>query len=769
MESLRISVKGIVQGVGFRPFVYNLATGMGLKGSIANTSDGVEIAIEGDRLRFFVERLRDEAPPLSRVLTVDIEFCEPRGYTDFSIIESTDTGSFTLLSPDMFVCGDCLREMNDPNDRRFSYPFINCTNCGPRYSITRSVPYDRPNTTMDAFRMCGRCEAEYHDPSDRRFHAQPNACPDCGPRVSLVDRQGAEIPSKDPLAGAIDLLKEGKILAVKGLGGFHLACDATNAASVSKLRERKRKSNKPFGLMAPDIGAIEKYCHVSDHERALLLSGQRPIVLLLKKEGCGLPAAVSPNNSHVGFMLPYTPLHHLLFGSASGVPSVRHFDALVMTSGNISEEPIVKDNADALEKLSGLADAFVFHDRDIFMRVDDSVMKLRPLHNSKAPSYIRRSRGFVPDPVILPGDGPDVMGCGADMKNTFTLTKGGYAIVSQHIGDMENQETLNFYEETLRNLKAVYRSAPVALAYDLHPGYLSSRWALRQPLRLCGIQHHYAHIASVMAEKGITDKVIGVSFDGNGYGSDGNLWGGEFLIADIAGFRRVGHLSYVPLPGGEMAIREPWRIAVSYLKRAAEADAYGYLESSGLIKRYGREKIENILRISGQRSFSPLSSGAGRLFDAVAALTGICDHNTFEGEAAMALESLASPGIEDDYPVDIHFSDMMEIDFGMTFFMVLKDLEAGVPVSVISSRFHNTVAACVVNVVLKLSAMHNIRKIALSGGVFQNNYLLKRIVEALSAASLKVLINDSVPCNDAGISLGQAYIIRERIKSGIEV
>ena len=794
MEGLKISVKGIVQGVGFRPFVYNLATSMGLKGFITNTAEGVEISVEGERLDLFVERLRNEAPPLSKIITVDISCAGTERHPDFSIRESIDTGRFTLISPDISVCDDCLSEMQDWHNRRHGYPFINCTNCGPRYSITRSVPYDRPNTTMDVFTMCSACRAEYHNPMNRRFHAQPNACPECGPQVSLVNREGETVRCIDPVTDTVRLLQEGKIIAVKGLGGFHLSCDACNDVAVAELRKRKRKSNKPFGLMAMDIRTIEKFCHISDEEKTLLISEKRPIVLLRKKEDCRLPEAVSPNNGYVGFMLPYTPLHHLLFlnicrhregGDPEGEQNrgTYNFDALVMTSGNITEEPLVKDNEEAFSKLSGLADAFLLHNRGIFMRVDDSVMKVRKDRDAAVPSFIRRSRGYVPEPILLKDDGPDVLGCGADLKNTFTLTKGSYAIISQHIGDMGNYETLRFYEETLKNLRSVYRSDPVAVAHDLHPGYLSTQWALdhfqsqdqspnlsvNQTIRLFGIQHHYAHIGSVMAEKGITGKVVGVSFDGNGYGEDGNLWGGEFLIADITGFKRAGHISSVPLPGGEMAMKEPWRIAVSYLKNATGEDVIGYLETAGIIKKYGREIVGNILKISEQRQLSPLSSGAGRLFDAVAALTGVCDHNTFEGEAAMALESIASEGIHDDYPVDIRLGEMMEIDFGMTFLGILKDLKNNVDKGVISAKFHNTVAASVVKVAVKLAANHNTRKIVLSGGVFQNNYLLSSVVDALRSEYLNVYINELVPCNDAGISLGQAYIIRERIKSGVMV
>jgi hydrogenase maturation protein HypF len=778
MKCLNISIRGIVQGVGFRPFIHALANELSLKGFVTNTSEGVFMTAEGDCLETFLERIRTDAPPLSRIMSIDISPAEPAGFPDFSIRESRETGSFTLLSPDVAVCDECLNEMFDKDDRRYLYPFINCTNCGPRYSITRSVPYDRANTTMKFFHMCPECSSEYGNPADRRFHAQPDACPICGPHVALMAGEGVIVDeTEDPIAQAIRLLKAGSIVAVKGLGGFHIACDATNADAVKRLRERKRRSNKPFALMAPDIGRIKKFCHVSEEEERLLLSMRRPVVLLEKGRDNALPDDVSPNNRSIGFMLPYTPLHHLLFRypSEAGSEVISHFEALVMTSGNISEEPIVIDNDEAVAKLSGIADAFLVHNRDIFMRVDDSVLKYGKgaagiawaSDAQKSPSFIRRSRGYVPDPIPLIEDGPDVLGCGADLKNTFTITKGRYAIPGQHIGDMENYETLNFFEETLRNIKAVYRAEPVAIGHDLHPGYLSTRWALRQQgVEKIGIQHHYAHIASVMAEKGIAEKVIGVAFDGTGYGEDGTLWGGEFLISDTKGFRRAGHLDYVPLPGGEMAIREPWRTAVSCVKTAAGKEVIDYLEPSGFIEKYGIEKIQTILKICGEKTLSPLSSGAGRLFDAVSALIGVCDSNTFEGEAAIALESLVLDDVREDYPVDISFRDPMVIDFSMVILSILKDIEAGEDRRVISSKFHNTVASAIAAVVLKLSAVTGIRKVVLSGGVFQNACLAERVLKGLMPEGLNVCMNELVPCNDGGISLGQAYIVRERIKTG---
>lgn len=829
MDRVKILIKGIVQGVGFRPFVYSLAKSLDIKGFVMNSSEGVIIDIEGDNGPIFIKRLNKESPPLSQIMGIDITPMPFYGYQDFQIIKSKDKGSFTLISSDVSICEDCLRELLNEDDRRYLYPFINCTNCGPRYTITRSIPYDRPNTTMSVFKMCSDCEEEYHNPENRRFHAQPIACPVCGPNVELIvkdiypplippakvgEHTTTPLSRRDfpsPLAGkgkgegvlllekklkvydkdnpikeTIRLLKEGKIVAIKGLGGFHIACDASNEDAVKRLRLKKRKSNKPFALMAPDIETVKKFCEVSKKEENLLISKKRPIVLLKKMRNY-LPEVIAPNNPCIGFMLPYTPLHYLLFYYHLNSSFIIHhssfipnFDALVMTSGNISEEPIVIDNGEAVFRLSGIADAFLTHNRNIFMRVDDSVvrvmnqksivnsegLKLSTLNSGPPTFFMRRSRGYVPDPIPLREDGPDVLGCGADIKNTFTLTKGSFAIPSQHIGDMENYETLRFFEESLRNLKDVYRVKPQALAYDIHPGYLSTQWALKQEgIKKIGIQHHHAHTASVMAEKGIKENVIGVSFDGTGYGTDGNLWGGEFLIADLMGFRRAGHLKYIPLPGGEAAVKEPWRIAVSYINDIAGDKAMHYLKSIDFIDRYGDVRIKDILKIIDKRQFSPLSSSAGRLFDAVSAILGVCDRNTFEGEVAIALESLTMPDLVDDYPLDIKSGETMEIDFSRTILKIIEDVVHGEDKGIIASNFHNTVVTAILRVVQKLSSLYMIEDVALSGGVFQNIYLLERTIARLKSIGMEVHINEKVPTNDAGISLGQAYIIRERIKA----
>jgi hydrogenase maturation protein HypF len=809
-ERTQIVVKGVVQGVGFRPYVFNLADSLNLKGYVTNTSEGVFIDVEGDHIPEFVQRLRSEAPPLSRITDVSLIPLPFHGYSDFTIHASMNqTGSlpFTLISPDVSICDDCLHELLDPADRRYLYPFINCTNCGPRYSITRSIPYDRPNTTMSGFTMCPDCIKEYHDPRNRRFHAQPNACPVCGPEVELRVRSAERgVKGSEAIKLTAKMFWDGGIVAVKGLGGFHIACDATNDDAVNRLREEKRKSNKPFAVMAPSVEYAQRFCMISEDEKKLLLSGRRPVVLLRKKPGHHLSDFVSPNNQFIGVMLPYTPLHYLLFYPLIDAPSSftePRFNALVMTSGNLSEEPIVHDNDEAIKKLADMVDGFLLHNRDIFMRVDDSVVRMRSTecgmrneNNSELQtansslSFFRRSRGYAPDPISLHDEGPEVLGCGADLKNTFTLTKGKYAIPSQHIGDMENYETMKFFEESLANLKAVYRADPRVIVHDLHPGYLSTRWAMEQGTKNCdvqgvecgienkseilskksaiqrfSIQHHYAHIGSVMAEHGITHKVIGVAFDGTGYGTDGNLWGGEFLIADIDGFERAGQFQYVSLPGGETAIREPWKTAVSYVIDATGDKAWEYFDKIGFIQKYGKDTLGKVVMVARSRELSPLASGAGRLFDAVSALLGICDRNTFEGEAAMALESLTRDGIEDEYPVELKRENRYTVvNFHPTIIGMINDIAQAVRKEIISTQFHNTVASVIRTMIRQLNDDYGLNEVVLSGGTFQNLYLLNRTVDKLSSDGMNVFINQKVPCNDGGISLGQAYLVRERLK-----
>ncbi len=763
---LKIKVKGLVQGVGFRPFVFNLAGSLDLKGFVKNTSEGVVIEIEGKRAGLFLERLRNEKPLLSDVESIDVESIDivklPEcGSGGFTILPSEDNGSITHISPDISICNDCLSELLNPTDRRYLYPFINCTNCGPRYSITRAIPYDRPNTTMVCFNMCHDCNSEYENPEDRRFHAQANACPLCGPRLSFQIKNPLfkMYEGEEPVSSAIRVLKAGGIVAVKGLGGFHIACDAENKDAVTLLRERKQRINKPFAIMAPDMDTVRGLCYVTEAEAQLMLSRRRPIVLLKKRPDCRLPEGVAPKNRCLGFMLPYTPLHHLLFfypekdGEGEGAPNFR---CLIMTSGNLSEEPIIHENEAAMEGLAGIADAFLLHNRDIFMRVDDSVVRKNV--------FIRRSRGYVPEAIAIKGTGPEVLGVGADLKNTFTLTRDTYAIPSQHIGDMGNFETLKFFEETLENLRKLYRINPVAIACDMHPGYYSTRWAEAQPLEEMRVQHHHAHVASVMAEAGLRDEVIGVVLDGSGYGTDGNIWGSEFLIADLKGFKRLCHFSYMKLPGGEMAIREPWRIALGWLQEVTGRDALQYIERIGFLHHFGEERIKNVLRLIDLPEFTPYSSGAGRLFDAVAAIIGIADTNTYQAEAATALESCAAEGITEDYPVDIKFADPMVVDFSFTLLRMLEDITSGTGRGIISARFHNTIITTIIRVVNKLHSLTGIRDVVISGGVFQNLYIAERVLERLKGDGFRIYCNRRMPPNDANISLGQAYILRERLR-----
>jgi hydrogenase maturation protein HypF len=731
----------------------------------------VIIEVEGEKAADFASVLKANLPPLARVESIIAKEVRATGDKEFRILQSVDEGGFTHVSPDISICNDCLRELLEPADRRHQYPFINCTNCGPRYSITKKVPYDRPNTTMSVFPMCRKCQAEYDDPANRRFHAQPNACPVCGPQVKLkVTNEKFKVKGdEDPISAAIKLLKQGAIVAVKGIGGFHLCCDGENIESVKLLRERKRRRNKAFALMSPDPDSIMHFCEVLPDEERALHDMRRPIVLLKKKVFSDLTEAIAPKNRYLGFMLPYTPLHYLLFHHNSGRDKIKapHFRALVATSGNLAEEPLVTDNDEAIGKLSEIADAFLIHNRDIFMRVDDSVVRVS---NGKT-LFMRRSRGYAPQAIMLEDEGPDVLGSGAEVKNTFTITKGNAAIMSQHIGDMENLETLRFYEETLENLEQVYRSNPVAIGYDLHPGYLATRWALERiaegKLKGLGIQHHYAHIAAVMAEKKIGGKVIGVAWDGTGYGTDGNLWGGEFLVCDDTGFERAGHLAYIPLPGGEAAIRENWRIAVSCLHKAAGEDKiHQYLSELGFAERFGKRKVDLILQVIKSRNLSPLSSGAGRLFDAVSALAGICYESTYEGEAAVALESAMPERGEDDdgeYSYEISAASPFVIDFSKMIIEICEEIKASIRPGIVSLRFHNTMVRIIVDSVCRIRELTALNTVALSGGCFQNAKLLEDVMTGLSALGFRVFTNEELPCNDGCMSLGQAYILRQRL------
>ncbi len=770
----QIFIRGIVQGVGFRPFVYNLAQSLGLCGYILNSSSGVTVEIEGaeNTIEQFLDTLRNSPPPLAQITDIVLTEISLQGESGFSIRASiAEDHAFVLISPDVATCDDCWREFGDPSNRRYGYPFTNCTNCGPRYTIIQNIPYDRPKTTMAPFRMCELCRAEYEDPGNRRFHAQPNACPVCGPSVVLA-QSGSHLPSASDFSSAANsslatlrqvraLLREGCIVAVKGLGGFLLACDAQNDAAVKLLRQRKRRSDKPFAIMMRDIAAVESFCVTTEADRAALQSARRPIVILEKRPDANLSRAIAPGNDSIGVMLPYTPLHYLLFSDSP--EEAPEFPALVMTSGNLSEEPIVTANEEAWQRLHPVADWFLLHNRDIYMRTDDSVV--RTFQGRER--VLRYSRGYVPQPLDLSIDPGiplrELLACGAELKNTFCMTKDRYAILSQHIGDLENYETLVFFQETLANLKKLFRVEPQAVAYDLHPSYMSSRFALALPIeRKIGVQHHHAHIASCMAENHLHGKAIGVALDGTGYGTDGKIWGGEFLIADYAGFERRAHLRYVPLPGGDAAVRQPWRMALSYLRDTFGSDALpGSLRFPG---RVPEKQIALVDAMIARRIQTVATSSCGRLFDAVAALVGLGEQVSFEGEAAIALESAAQSGVEQRYSFCVEDGEPMQLDMRQVIEEVTRDIALGKAAGHISACFHNTVAAAIVEVCQRLRQQEKLTRVCLSGGVFQNMYLLERTVKGLYGCGFEVYLHALVPPNDGGISLGQAVIANEILR-----
>jgi hydrogenase maturation protein HypF len=748
LEARRLQVNGIVQGVGFRPFVYQLAARYGLKGEVANTSAGVSIRIEGpaESLIAFEKDLAAKSPPLAHI--VEIQSCPHplQNYVDFRIASSRGEAAMaTLISPDVAVCDDCLREMFDPADRRYHYPFINCTNCGPRYTIIDDIPYDRPKTSMRHFTMCPLCQAEYDDPLNRRFHAQPNACPVCGPQISLWDSRRRPIRAADPVAAAADLIRQGKILALKGLGGYHLAVDALNLQAVARLRQRKLREEKPFAVMSPDVAAIQRYALIDPAEESLLRSIQRPIVLLKKAPAYGLADAVAPRNQYVGAMLPYTPLHHLLLRCG--------FTALVMTSGNRSEEPIAIANDDAFERLADIADAFLIHDRDIYLRSDDSVVR----HAAGAARFLRRSRGYVPVPVFLKQALPPILACGAELKNTVCFTKGSQAFVSQHIGDLENLATYDFFQKTIDHMQRILAVRPEIIACDLHPDYLSTRWADEQTeIPKVRIQHHHAHIVSCMAEHRMEGDVIGLSCDGTGYGADGTVWGGEVLIASARGFERVAHLSEVPMPGSAAAVREPWRMAVSYLNDAFGRDLGGL--DLPFMREAGGGKVELMQEMIAKRINSPLTSSLGRLFDGVAAIAGLRSRVSYEGQAAMELEMAVQSETESFYDYSLEGEGPWRIPPAPIVRALAEDVGRGCRVGLISAKFHNTLIRLFGDLCDRIRTAVGLKRVVLSGGVFQNARLSAGLTQALEAKGFEVFSHRLVPTNDGGIALGQAVI-----------
>jgi hydrogenase maturation protein HypF len=772
-----ISVRGIVQGVGFRPFVYGLAVKHNLKGWVFNTSEDVKIEVEGkaEAIEQFERELATKAPPLAHIENITIEYHLPRGYKNFEIRHSqAQAGKYQLISPDVATCQACLGELLNPGDRRYRYPFTNCTNCGPRFTIIEDMPYDRSKTTMRYFQMCSQCQAEYDNPLDRRFHAQPNACPKCGPQVELVDNQGNPVTGSNPIAAASQFLKEGKIVAIKGLGGFLLACDATKDTVVRTLRQRKKRPSKPLAIMVATVDGAKRHCYVSPEEEKLLTSPQSPIVLMKWRENSSVSQEVAPNLRFLGVMLPYTPLHHILLRD-TGRP-------LVMTSGNLSEEPIARDNDEALWRLSGIADYFLIHNRDIYSRYDDSVA----IVERGASQLVRRARSYAPYPIRLSFKTRQVLGCGAEEKNTFCLTKDNYAFVSQHIGDMENMETLEHFDSTISLYKRLFHIAPEIVAHDLHPDYLATKYARElgeSGIKLVSVQHHHAHIASCLADNGLESPVIGVAFDGTGLGADGNIWGGEFLVADYRSYKRVGHLEYLPLPGGAAAIKKPRRTAIGYILTllgehalnaviAALNEVKGKQSQLASIGQVGEVEIEVIKRQIERKINSPLSSSMGRLFDVISALVGVRGEIDYEGQAAVELEMAAHSSViarcvsnetisgnNESYPYcTVEDEGIRIVRLSDLLSAVIEDLHQGVSKGRISVKFHNTIAQMINEMCQLIADETGISQVALSGGVFQNRLLLRKTVSLLESSGFQVFTHRQVPCNDGGISLGQAVI-----------
>lgn len=767
LAGARIHIAGIVQGVGFRPFVFNRATGLGLTGWVRNTSSGVDIEADGspEALATFISLLRAEAPPLARIHTLDVHERGANGYSSFEIVSSESIpGAFMPISPDVAVCPDCLRELFEPSDRRYRYPFINCTNCGPRFTIIEDIPYDRPRTTMAEFAMCPDCAAEYGDPANRRFHAQPVACPVCGPHVWLELSGHKTAERAEAIQASQELLSAGKILAIRGLGGFHLACDATNPAAVAELRRRKLRVDKAFALMMPDLLTVEAHCVVSSAERELLESRERPIVILKRRPQSRIAAEVAPGQDTLGVMLPYTPLHYLLTvdirSQADGHP---HSAILVMTSGNLSEEPIATANDEARERLGTLADGFLMHDRGIRTRCDDSVVRAR----DKAVYPLRRSRGYAPFPVGLPVAGPSLLAVGAELKNSFCVTRGDYAFLSHHIGDLENYETLRSFEEGIAHFERLFRVHPAALVYDKHPDYLATRYALaraqREGLLAIQVQHHHAHLAACMADQGLTGerRVIGLAFDGTGYGDDGTIWGGEVLLATYDGYRRALHLADVRMPGGNTAVREPWRMALAWLRHSGIEWGEDLAPA-----QVATATAQNAVRRQLERGVNaPWTSSMGRLFDAVAALVGVRQVVNYEAQAAIELEMVADPAELGIYPFEIQIDTM---DPAPALRAIVADLRAGVERGQVAARFHNTVAAMAEQACCKVREDTGVNEVALSGGVWQNMTLLAQTTHRLGKSGFAVYVHRQVPTNDGGLALGQAAVATTRLaRSGM--
>jgi len=749
--SKRIVITGTVQGVGFRPHVYKLARSMGLAGTVRNSGRGVLVEVEGpgEIVRRFIAAVQENLPCLAAINACEVYVQPLRGYRDFTIVPTRgETTGESVVPPDTAACPDCRREIMDPADRHYWYPFTNCTCCGPRFTIIQSLPYDRARTAMAGFAMCERCSAEYKDPVDRRFHAQPVACPECGPRVSLVDRCGKAVPG-DWVAQARRLLAGGKIIAVKGLGGFHLACNGEDPVAVMNLRRRKGRPARPLAVMCRDIAMVRRHCRVSPAEEALLRSSAAPIVVLERKPSSTLPRELAPGINSIGVMLPYTPLHILLQEKGPGV--------LVMTSGNRSGLPLARDNREALQQLGEVADYFLLHNRDILHRCDDSVVRAA----GGGTQFIRRSRGYVPQSIALPGvngaAGEMVcFGAGGDMKNTFCLVKAGRAYLSQHVGEVDTLEGADNYRECVENFRRLLRMEPVVVGYDLHPGYHSAKLARSLIAgRHVGVQHHHAHMAACMAENGLEERVIGAVLDGTGYGSDGNIWGFEILLGDYLGFTREWHLEYVPLPGGERAVRNPWVTAVAYLVKALGEEGLAIAKKIFPDKQ---KEISIIQKIMQKGINAPPASSCGRFFDAVAALLGVCLVNTYDGQAAIELGEMAPArfrGTLEPYPFNLRNG---VIEVGLVIKAIVSDLDNKINAEKIAGRFHDTVAAMVVKAVDEAGAGSGLDQVVLSGGCWYNRYMLEAVSNILVEKGFRVYRHRQIPTGDGGICLGQAMV-----------
>jgi hydrogenase maturation protein HypF len=770
---VRGQVEGVVQGVGFRPFVYNLALKLGLSGMVTNTAAGVELAVQGQgrEVGEFFRRLVTEAPPLAQIDSLnwdDDELVE--GEHGFVILESRAGTRRTLISPDTAVCADCLAEMRDPADRRHGYAFINCTHCGPRYTIIQDLPYDRPFTTMNAFTMCPSCQAEYDDPADRRFHAQPNACPECGPHLWLTDADGAEIACADPVEEAAEALRNGEVVAIKGLGGFHLAVDALNEKAVARLRSRKHREEKPLALMAPSLEAARALVELDPASEAALVSRERPIVLCPKKPNSGVAPSVNPRNRLLGVMLPYTPLHHLLMDQG--------FKALVMTSGNVSEEPICLGNNEAVSRIGGaaprgaIADKLLLHNRDIYLRSDDSVVRVV----DSSLRYLRRSRGFVPVPLKLaeglaPPGCPPVLATGAHLKNTLCLLRGREAFVSQHVGDLENLETLDFFELTAGHLERILEASPGVIACDLHPDYLSTRWAReaaeKRGVPLVRVQHHHAHAVALMAEHGLTGPVLALSLDGTGYGPDGTVWGGEMLQSSLYDYQRLGHVRRFALPGGEAAVKEPWRVAQGML-----LDLYGDEAANldlQLVRAHG-EHLQLMARMKETGLNTPLTSSLGRLFDAAAALCGLRFSVAYEGQAAIEFEQAMETPSSEGYEFALAEEEgQIILDWRNALHGLVDDVIAGANPSQVSARFHSGLIAGLADWAQAGAQASGLSQVCLGGGCLLNAALLTNLPRLLKASGLEVYTPQALPAGDGGLSLGQALAGAAAWQRGLHV